>query len=508
MALSTTSSKASSWLDDGLIERLIIGAVLAWLAVWCVWSWRYWEDDAYIHLAYARSVAMGQGFMFNGLVSNGDTAPLWVLVLALAGSLADDWRDWVLGGKVLSVLTLLASCGVWLAFARQLMPATRSGRGSMSFLLLALVLASPFALHWACSGMEAVAASAWVVAISMSLSAWQPSWRHTCTACLLIGLGPLLRPEFVLMAPVALPFLWRHAQAVWQGNAPAKARLKLLIACLLLIGPLLLWSAYALNAFGYVMPNTNAAKREAPHVFVPLRMLKLTAMGFPSLLLACAGLAWMGMRPRRGLVDRDAAPLVPRMAWPLLAWCTLVLVFYVVNHTHVQTRYLLVLGPGLTVVTWAAMVRRWGEAAVAPWLVLCVIGTGAMSLVLFKPLLENKLVHDQHIEALAQVIRERVSPKAPIAIYSIGQIGFLIPNPIVDIGGITQPSATPYLFGPMRDMVAWARRQGAQYFVSGDPPELDAVLVHHMTVPVGGWFIKPGDYDATEDINLWRLRQP
>lgn len=511
MALSVaTSGQVSSWGDSRMIGNGVLIALFAWLLVWCIGSWGYWEDDSYIHLAYARSVSQGLGFMFNGALSNGDTSPLWVLAMALFGSLAPDW---VLGGKVLSLVTLLASIWVLHRFIQRLLPVEALGEQGagghvVRAVLLGLIFVSPFTLHWAYSGMEAVSASAWIVATSMLLAEDRPTWRQTALACLLVGLGPLLRPEFVLMGPVALPFLWRHMQVVLQDASSVRAKVRLLIGALLLVGPLVLWSAYALHAFGYVMPNTNAAKRAAPGVMVPLRLLQLTALGFPALLLACVGFGW-------GLLSRSSAPrveqaarsLVPRMTWPLLAWSALVLVFYVVNHTHVQTRYILVLAPGLLIVAWAALFRRWGSKVLL-WMVMCLLAGAGMSVMLLKPLTENKVVHDHQVEELASLIRAQVPPHAPIAVYSIGQIGFLIPNPIVDIGGITQPSAAPYLFGPASDMVAWARRQGAQYYISGDKPLPDAVLMHHMTFPAGGWYLNPKAYKDTEPVNLWRLPMP
>ena len=53
-----------------------------WCVYWFIHAWHYWEDDAYIHLEFARNVAAGHGFAFNGRVVAGDTAPLWVLLLA------------------------------------------------------------------------------------------------------------------------------------------------------------------------------------------------------------------------------------------------------------------------------------------------------------------------------------------------------------------------------------------------------------------------------------------
>lgn len=61
--------------------------VAVWLVAWFIYGYSYWEDDAFIHLEFARSVAEGRGFAFDGLVTYGDTSPLWVLLLAGAHAL-------------------------------------------------------------------------------------------------------------------------------------------------------------------------------------------------------------------------------------------------------------------------------------------------------------------------------------------------------------------------------------------------------------------------------------
>jgi len=61
-------------------------ALVAAAISWFVFCYGYIEDDAFIHLEFARSLAGGQGFAFNGHVVYGDTAPLWVFILALFGA--------------------------------------------------------------------------------------------------------------------------------------------------------------------------------------------------------------------------------------------------------------------------------------------------------------------------------------------------------------------------------------------------------------------------------------
>ena len=49
-----------------------------------VWSPELCLDDSYIHLAYARSLRLGQGLSYNPHDwETGATSPLWVLLLAL-----------------------------------------------------------------------------------------------------------------------------------------------------------------------------------------------------------------------------------------------------------------------------------------------------------------------------------------------------------------------------------------------------------------------------------------
>src|ERR1700704_2241029 len=79
--------------------------------VWLVFSYGYIEDDAYIHLEFARSIAEGHGFSFNGRQVNGDTAPLWVVFLVAIHPIGFTWMaaaKFLCGTGVLTALS-----GVW-----------------------------------------------------------------------------------------------------------------------------------------------------------------------------------------------------------------------------------------------------------------------------------------------------------------------------------------------------------------------------------------------------------
>lgn len=86
------------------LARVVLLIAALWCVAWFVHARHYWEDDAYIHLEFARSVAQGHGYEFNGHLVNGDTSSLWVILLVISHAFI---LDWILAGKVLTVAGLV-----------------------------------------------------------------------------------------------------------------------------------------------------------------------------------------------------------------------------------------------------------------------------------------------------------------------------------------------------------------------------------------------------------------
>src|SRR6266702_838035 len=138
---------------------LLLALSLLWCLLWFVHSWGYWEDDSFIHLEFARSLASGHGFSFNGAVVYGDTSPLWVFLLAATHLLVPDWLT---GGKLLALLgTFFTLAGVY-AFARRLTAAGSRSGNFVAAMVLLLVL-NPYFCFWSFSGMETVTAAGLVL---------------------------------------------------------------------------------------------------------------------------------------------------------------------------------------------------------------------------------------------------------------------------------------------------------------------------------------------------------
>ncbi len=499
------AGSVQSRIAFGVVLILALSAV--WCAVWFFHALDYWEDDAYIHLEFARSVARGQGFAFNGRVVYGDTSPLWVYLLVGFHAVIHSWHA---AGKLLSVCgVLFAGAGAFF-YARKL-----TGNLLFASTMVLVFVVNPFFTYWSFSGMETIAAAGLAFWGATLVSDSILSWPRFFLGCLLAGLGPLLRPEMAFLTAVLallLIYRWFHIPGTTQRRL-----LGFLAGFALAVGPTAAWGIYAVHAFGRLIPNTNAAKRAAPHDSVLLRLVDVYALGFPVILLAAAAgvlyLAFDLFRSRRG---EAATPLgvslrrLPTAGWVFVVWSAICILFYCVDHTYVQTRYIFVSASGLLIAALVVLFmwhpRRSSSARplAAPSIALALVLAVAVSVCDTWPFVGNKVEGDRASTALALYIRDHLPPTAAVADYSIGQIAYISEHPIIDTGGITDPSVIPYLQSPAA-VERWSRSVGAQYAVSGYPPEPGAVVVFSIERPLIGWYLDPRKYRGKAVIALWKL---
>lgn len=212
-------------------------------------------DDAYIHLAYVRSLKLGEGLSYNPYDwAAGVTSPLWVLLLAA-------WPADALGGVAIKLFGLafhalgaraaqrLAGClaasergrddELGSPQARGLAPREFAGLGAG-----ALWAATPLALQGATSGME-VSLASWL-ALEFSRAHLQ---RRYALAALLAAAGYCARPELsVYVALLAL------------GTAALERRPRSLLPLLAATGAALACAIYYYRVSGHPLPNTYYAK--------------------------------------------------------------------------------------------------------------------------------------------------------------------------------------------------------------------------------------------------------
>lgn len=486
---------------------LLLAGTAAWAALWFVHTLHYWEDDAYIHLEFARSLARGQGFSFNGHVVYGDTSPFWVWLLD-AFHLAIP--DWIAAGKTLTALACVFALTGAYRFARLL---TRSLGDSESRVFAAtallILVVNPYFGYWAFSGMEALAAAGLVcwglVAVGDEPFTTPVAPRRFLLGCVCAGIAPLLRPEmgfFTILLGLVLFLRW--------VNRPAVFRFKLLLffsGLAIVAAPGVIWGVYAIRTFGSVLPNTNAAKRAGPHDSVLPHLLGIYAFGFPLIVLGLLALViWFVLgRKRVGSVSAEAlAGSFEVGGWLMLVWTVINSLFYLLDHTYVQTRYIFVTAPVLTIGVLAVARRWWPRMFLAGAAIGLVFGIGTSLLVTW-PLIHNKIGVDREYARLAEFLRT-LPPGEAVAHYSIGEAAFLSEHPIIDIGGITRPGVIPFLWDPTDErLVWWMHEQGARYAVYGHAPEPGSTLLWHDDIPATGWFLRRRDFRKTEQLLVWKL---
>jgi len=495
--------------SSNLAIVLLLAASLVWCIYWAVHARGYWEDDAYIHLEFARSLAAGRGFAFNGHVVAGDTAPLWVLLLAGMHAFVPDW---LAAGKALTVLGAVFGLAGIYAFARRLASSLLPPAIAQVFpaAMILLIVVNPYSSYWLFSGMEPIAAAGLACFAVLAAAQKVATGKTFLAGCLLAGLAPLLRPEMIfLTALLALPLL---AQA---RRLPASSTKFAVIAAgfVLLCAPLALWSLYSLHAFGHLLPNTNAAKRAGPGDSVVKRLASIYSLGFPVIVAGLlAGIACLALRPSaiRSSIQNAFTPTsestsstLPLAGWIFILWPSIAAIFYIANHTYVQTRYILVTAPGLIVVVMALALRlsrvagRFLYSAALVWAIV-------VSVIVVRPFVRNKAINCRAVDSLANFMRDRIPPGAPVAAYAIGQIAFVSEHPIIDTGGITRPEAIPFLDSPTQTL-RWARSEGAQYYITDKSPEPGSTMVYSEDFPFTGWTFHTASYAIYGRGGIWKL---
>lgn len=178
-------------------------AILLFAALGRAWV----DDDAFIDLRVVRNVLDGAGPVYNaGERVEASTSPLWIAVLVVFGRLGLPLeRAAAYGGIALAVAGLAAAQ----RGARATRASGDADPGATSLPLGALVFAVvPVAWDYASSGLEMGLAFAWLGASYAALARVSaedaPRRARVAATAMLVGLGPLVRPELALYAAAML----------------------------------------------------------------------------------------------------------------------------------------------------------------------------------------------------------------------------------------------------------------------------------------------------------------
>ncbi|MFT5232429.1 MAG: hypothetical protein ACI9UQ_000451, partial [Candidatus Krumholzibacteriia bacterium] len=226
--------------------------------------------------------------------------PLWIfgLALLLKLGLSPFAAATVFGGlSGLLVLVLVEKALNHLSFME-----------SWKTWFMVIVAADAWFLRWSWSGMETPLATAMLLVLLWPLFmvreygegvVQKPLWRRYLAWGVAAGLAGLVRPEFMLIGPLALPpllsFEYYRAGSMGGLSGRYQARphgpfLAAIAGWILVIGP---WLGFAWVHFGRILPETASAKSSA--ALPSIAALLGFSLQAVKMLAATQGLLWVGL---------------------------------------------------------------------------------------------------------------------------------------------------------------------------------------------------------------------
>ncbi len=474
------------------VLRLVLALAVLVTAGWLLRG--YTTDDTYIHLRYAHNLVERGEFSFNpGASSYGATSPLWIfgLALLLKAGLSPFLAAWVLGAASGLAVVLLVD----LVLTRMTFPPV------WRVFLLLLVVCDPWFLRWTFSGMETPLATFFLVLLLFPLvmdnkfRPGQPSpplWPRYLGWGVVAGLAGLVRPEFMVLAPLALPWLlmFEYHRAGNSGGTegrfwarPYRPLFMAGLGWLTVCGP---WLLYARLTFGRSLPGTASAKSGALNLN-PLGVVMGLGQSLKTLAVS-QGLLWLviillvalvlfinrGSGPRRrtrwqdwradGAQENEPAEKVVHGAGPWSIWGPVSLVLiatnwtvvllggYAVKQVWIISRYVSPLAPVLllamgVVAEWLLggeqmprRIRRVGGWVIATGLVITLAGNmwvmGAQVIPHARNFPEG--VRQCYL-GMGHWISENSEPGAVVAALDIGAVGYASDRPVLDLMGLVSP---------------------------------------------------------------------
>ncbi len=315
------------------VPAAIASSIALALALW----WRtglatFCLDDAYIHLAYARSLQLGEGFSYNpNDWELGESSPLWTLLLALLPAHLQTVSIITAFGSALHALGTALTCVAFsyltdTAGVLATRPWTRAAAALVSGLLVAT---NPVLLQGSVSGMEVPLA---VVLLLGTLIAMLS--RSFMLSALLAALSVWTRPESLvacgLIALLGMGLDGEIQQAFRSRSMRSALTSRNLSAAIAATAAMLCWMLYCQIAHGHFFPNTHHVKGRA-NIIAGLNFIRERVLGEEPWLMSVGGvivlLLLLLRNPKSVEATHNAAPVRLRtLSFALLGgWAVLLL---------------------------------------------------------------------------------------------------------------------------------------------------------------------------------------
>jgi arabinofuranosyltransferase len=253
--IASDPTVASAGAPESTAHRLLRWALLAapvLILAERAWARRSMSDDGFINLRVVSQIVNGNGPVFNvGERAEASTSPLWIYILSVGDLLTPIRLEWI--AVLFGIALTLAGVTFAVLGARALVRERRPDELMIPVGALVLVAVAPV-WTFSSTGLEGGLGFAWLGASLWALSRWSrdDGPLHPAFAVLL-GIGPLIRPEFALYSALFLlvVLVGRRHEDSWGDR-----------------GRMLLWAlalpfAYLIFRMGYygsLVPNPALAK--------------------------------------------------------------------------------------------------------------------------------------------------------------------------------------------------------------------------------------------------------
>ncbi len=472
-------------MNQSRLLRLVLAMAVFATAGWFLRG--YITDDTYIHLRYAHNLIERGEFSFNpGQGSYGATSPLWIFGLAffLKLGLAPFTAAWLLGAlSGLAMILVLDSILERLTF-----PAVWKGA------LLLLAVSDVWFLRWTFSGMETPLATVLLLLLLWPLvtgrdMGWgvtrEKLWRRYLGWGVAAGLAGLVRPEFMLLAPLALPWLlwfeYFRCSSVNGASGREQARphgplWAAVVGWFLVVGP---WLFYAWKAFGRITPGTAAAKSSTiatspmiilEYLFRSVQQLAVTQGLLWLVVIALVVLVLIRNRPDLEMIWDDldyadnqkqikATGEGPWSVWGptaligiAITWLVVLLGGYAFKQVWIISRYVSPLAPVLLlamglIAEWLLNGPRVGPRGKRAGCIVIVSGVALTLLINGWVFFGQVVPHAQKFPVgvrecylgMGQWLSRNTPEDAVIAALDIGAVGYASERRVLDLMGLVSP---------------------------------------------------------------------
>jgi arabinofuranosyltransferase len=205
-AVISEHARADDTASESRAHRLLRWALLAapvFILAERAWARRSMSDDGFINLRVVSQIVHGNGPVFNiGERAEASTSPLWIYTLSVGDILTPIRLEWI--AVLFGIALTLAGVAFAVLGARLLVRDRQPDELMVPVGALVLVGVAPV-WTFSSTGLEGGLGFAWLGASLWALSRWTRDDGPLRPAfAVLLGIGPLIRPEFALYSALFL----------------------------------------------------------------------------------------------------------------------------------------------------------------------------------------------------------------------------------------------------------------------------------------------------------------